>query len=179
MRRAYRELGMLGFEVSDRSVSRCLPRRRPPSGAIGCWLTFLRNHRGAIAAMDFFTVPTATFRVLHVWFAIAHARRRVLHFDVTEHPLAAWVVQQLREAFPTPPRRTTSFSTATTITTNEPILHLPRRLPLGAAPWRQAKHTLPSWPYLDLAGCIIATTLRRESPHRLATKLVQLREPDE
>jgi transposase InsO family protein len=50
--------------------------------------------------MDFFTVPTATFRILYVWFAIDHAKRRVLHFDVTDRPAAAWVAQQLREAFP-------------------------------------------------------------------------------
>src|SRR6267378_3178378 len=50
--------------------------------------------------MDFFTVPTVTFRVLYVWFAIDHARRRILHFDVTEHPIVDWVVQQLRETFP-------------------------------------------------------------------------------
>src|SRR6266852_263770 len=93
-------LRVLGFEVSERSVSRWLPRRRPPPGALERWLTFLRNHRGAIAAMDFSTVPTATFRVLYVWFAIAHSQRRILHLDVTEHPTASWVVQQLREAFP-------------------------------------------------------------------------------
>jgi len=63
-------------------------------------MQFLRNHRDAIAAMDFFTVPTATFRILYVWFAIDHAKRRVLHLDVTDRPAAAWVVQQLREAFP-------------------------------------------------------------------------------
>ncbi len=57
-----------------------------------------------------------------------------------------------------------SGSTSPTITTTEPILRLPRRLPLGAAPWRHAKHALPSWPYLDLVGCIIATTLRGEVP---------------
>jgi len=50
--------------------------------------------------MDFFTVPTATFRVLYVFFAIHHARRTVLHVRVTEHPTAAWIIQQLREAFP-------------------------------------------------------------------------------
>jgi transposase InsO family protein len=60
---------------------------------------FLRNHRGAIAAMDFFVVPTVTFRLLYPWFAIDHARRRVLHVDVTDQPTAAWVVQQLRETF--------------------------------------------------------------------------------
>ncbi len=50
--------------------------------------------------MDFFVVPTVTFRVLYVWFAIEHGRRRLLRVDVTGHPSAAWVIQQLREAFP-------------------------------------------------------------------------------
>ncbi len=61
---------------------------------------FLRNHRDSIAAMDFFTVPTATFRVLYVFFIIHHARRRVLHVGVTANPTAAWICQRLREAFP-------------------------------------------------------------------------------
>jgi hypothetical protein len=49
--------------------------------------------------MDFFVVPTATFRVVYAWFAIDHGRRRILHFDVTDQPTAAWVIEQLREAF--------------------------------------------------------------------------------
>ena len=64
------------------------------------WLAFLRNHREAIAAMDFFTVPTITFGVLYCFFVISHDRRRILHFNVTRHPTSAWTVQQLREAFP-------------------------------------------------------------------------------
>jgi transposase InsO family protein len=64
------------------------------------WLTFLRNHREAIAAMDFFTVPTITFSVLYCFFVIRHDRRRILHFNVTKHPTSSWIVQQLREAFP-------------------------------------------------------------------------------
>lgn len=63
------------------------------------WLAFLRNHRGVIAAMDFFTVPTVTFRVLYCFFVIEHGRRKVLHCNVTPHPTAEWIVQQLREAF--------------------------------------------------------------------------------
>ncbi len=98
--RIHGELRMLGFDVSERTVSRYLPRRPPQPDAVQRWLTFLRNHRDAIAAMDFFVVPTATFRVLYVWFAIEHARRRVVHFDVTDRPSAVWVAQQLREAFP-------------------------------------------------------------------------------
>jgi len=91
---------MLGFDVSKRTVSRLMPRRAPKPEAIQRWMTFLRNHRDAIAAMDFFVVPTLTFRMLYVWFAIEHGRRQILHFHVTDHPEAAWVVQQLREAFP-------------------------------------------------------------------------------
>ncbi len=62
--------------------------------------TFLRNHLAQTAAVDFFTVPTATFRVLFVFVVLAHERRRVVHFDVTEHPTQEWTMQQIREAFP-------------------------------------------------------------------------------
>lgn len=50
--------------------------------------------------MDFFSVPTATFRILIVWFVIHHRRRKIVHFNITEHPTASWVIQQLRESFP-------------------------------------------------------------------------------
>jgi putative transposase len=50
--------------------------------------------------MNFFTVTTLTFGVLYCFFVIAHDRRRILHCNVTKHPTSAWVVQQLREAFP-------------------------------------------------------------------------------
>jgi transposase InsO family protein len=60
----------------------------------------LSNHREAIAAMDFFIVPTLTFGVLYGFFVIAHNRRRILHCNVTRHPTSTWVIQQLREAFP-------------------------------------------------------------------------------
>jgi transposase InsO family protein len=94
------ELQKLGIIVSERTVARYL-RRIPRRGDPGKkWLAFLRNHREAIVALDFFTVPTATFRVLYCFFVIEHGRRRILHFNVTPHPSADWVVQQLREAFP-------------------------------------------------------------------------------
>ncbi len=70
----------------------CIPRIRP--------LAFLSNHREAIAAMDFFTVPTLSFGVLYGFFVIAHNRRTILHCNVTKYPTSAWVIQQLREAFP-------------------------------------------------------------------------------
>jgi len=98
--RIHGELKMLGFEISERTVLRWMrkaPRNPEPAKR---WAAFLSNHREAIAAMDFFTVPTLTFGVLTCFFVIAHDRRRVLHFNVTRHPSSAWVSQQLREAFP-------------------------------------------------------------------------------
>jgi hypothetical protein len=53
-----------------------------------------------IVALDFFTVPTVTFKLLYCFFVIEHGRRKILHFNVTPHPTAEWVVQQLRETFP-------------------------------------------------------------------------------
>jgi len=94
------ELLKLGFDISERTVSRYLARLTRRGDPSQHWLTFLKNHREVIAAMDFFTVPTATFRILHCFFVISHDRRRILHCNPTEYPTSQWVVQQLREAFP-------------------------------------------------------------------------------
>jgi putative transposase len=95
--RIHGELRMLGIEVSERTVSRILRTvKRPPSQT---WNTFLKNHIGEIAAIDFFTVPTIRLRVLFVFLVIEHQRRKVLHFGVTEHPTAEWAAQQIVEAF--------------------------------------------------------------------------------
>jgi transposase InsO family protein len=95
------ELLKLGFMVSERTVSRYLARTIPRSGDSGqLWQTFLRNHREVITAMDFFSVPTITFKLLYCFFVIDHSRRRILHFNVTAHPTAEWVCQQLRHALP-------------------------------------------------------------------------------
>src|SRR5262249_23302036 len=64
------------------------------------WRTFLENHVRDLIALDFFVVPTATFRILFVLIALAHHRRRVLHFAVTDSPTACWTAQQLVDAFP-------------------------------------------------------------------------------
>ena len=98
--RIHGELQKLGFVVSERSVARYLRRMRRRGDPSKNWLTFLQNHREVIAAFDFFTVPTVTFQLLYCFFVIEHGRRRVLHLNVTDHPTAEWVVQQLREAFP-------------------------------------------------------------------------------
>src|SRR5467141_61326 len=98
--RIHGELLMLGFDVSERTVSRWMTRAPRDPEQAKRWLAFLRNHREAIAAMDFFTVPTITFNLLYCFFVISHDRRRILHFNVTKHPTSHWIVQQLREAFP-------------------------------------------------------------------------------
>jgi putative transposase len=64
------------------------------------WKTFLKNHMPDVAALDFFTVPTVTFRILFVLVILAHERRRVVHVNVTEHPTATWTAQQVIDAFP-------------------------------------------------------------------------------
>jgi len=79
-------------------VAKYLGRRTgPPSQS---WRTFLANHVSEFASIDFFTVPTATFRVLFVFVVLSHDRRRIVHLNVTAHPTAEWTAQQLREAWP-------------------------------------------------------------------------------
>src|SRR5712691_3065524 len=96
--RIHGELGKLGIAVSERTVSRLVRRaRRPPSQT---WRTFLTNHVAALASIDFFTVPTVSGRVLSVFVVLLHHRRRIVHFNVTEHPTAVWTAQQVVEAFP-------------------------------------------------------------------------------
>ena len=98
--RIHGELKMLGFDISERTVLRWMrkaPRNPEPARR---WTAFLSNHREAIVAMDFFIVPMLTFGVQYCFFVIAHDQRRILHFNVTRHPTSAWVIQQLRHAFP-------------------------------------------------------------------------------
>jgi hypothetical protein len=98
--RIHGELLRLGFEISEPTVSRWL-QKMPRNSELGKrWLTFLRNHREAIAAMDFFTVPTLTFGILYCFFVIGHDRRKILRFNVTRHPSALWIVEQMRETWP-------------------------------------------------------------------------------
>jgi transposase InsO family protein len=96
--RIHGELLKLGFKISERTVSRLMPKRhKEPSQS---WKTFLSNHVGQVVSIDFFTVPTVRLRVLFVFVVLAHERRRVLHFNVTEHPTTEWTAQQIIEAFP-------------------------------------------------------------------------------
>jgi transposase InsO family protein len=92
------ELRLLGHEVAEATVAKYRPRHpKPPSQT---WRTFLKNHVSTLASLDFFVVPTVTFRLLYVFILLRHARRRVVHFHVTATPTAAWVSRQWRQAFP-------------------------------------------------------------------------------
>ncbi len=96
--RIHSELKLLGYDVSETTVAKYMVRhRKPPSQT---WRTFLDNHVRDIVAVDFFTVPSATFRILFVFLALRHDRRFVVHFDVAANPTAQWTAQQIVEAFP-------------------------------------------------------------------------------
>ena len=96
--RVHGELLKLGIEISQAAVSKYMMRH--PGLPSQTWRTFLRNHLGCLASIDFFVVPTATFRLLFVFIVLQHQRRRILHFGVTTNPTTEWTSQQIREAFP-------------------------------------------------------------------------------
>ena len=96
--RIHGELQMLGIRVSESTVAKYMIRyRKPPSQT---WRTFLDNHVTDLVSVDFFTVPTATFRVLYVFVVLRHERREIVHFNATYNPTAEWTAQQIVEAFP-------------------------------------------------------------------------------
>jgi transposase InsO family protein len=96
--RIHGELLKLGFDVSEPTVSRYMPRRRKPPSQT--WRTFLRNHSKNLVSIDFFVVPTVTFRLLYVFVVLEHERRRIVHINVTDGPSARWTGQQIVNAFP-------------------------------------------------------------------------------
>ncbi len=84
--------------LAQSTVSKYMVRRRnPPSQT---WKTFLRNHAEAIVAIDMCVVPTLTFDLLFAFLVLGHGRRQLLWFEVTRHPTAEWLAQQITEAFP-------------------------------------------------------------------------------
>ena len=96
--RVHSELLKLGIDISQSTVSKYMVRpRKPPSQT---WRAFLENHVKQLVSVDFFVVPTVGFKLLFVFLVLAHERRRVIHFNVTEHPTAEWTPTQLAQAFP-------------------------------------------------------------------------------
>ena len=81
-RKLQTELAKLGIRVSVATISRYLPKIEPRPDQHQRWMTFLRNHKDLIAEMDSFVFPALRIRLLYVWFALDHGRRRVLHFNV-------------------------------------------------------------------------------------------------
>jgi putative transposase len=91
----------LGVQVSPRTVRRYMLRaERPDDGSSQRWSTFVRNHAGAVLACDFFVAITAMFRTLYVFVVLDVGSRRIIHWNVTEHPTAAWTIQQFRAIVP-------------------------------------------------------------------------------
>jgi transposase InsO family protein len=96
--RIHGELQMLGIQISESTVAKYMIRyRNPPSQT---WRTFLDNHVSDLVSVDFFTVPTATFRVMYVFVILHQERREIIHFNATYHPTAEWTAQQVVDAFP-------------------------------------------------------------------------------
>ncbi len=97
--RIHGELLLLGYEVSQTTVATYMMKRQSNGGG-QTWKTFLENHRDGIASMDFVIVPTIQFKLLYCLIIINHARRKIVHIALTTISTAAWVAQQLIEAFP-------------------------------------------------------------------------------
>jgi hypothetical protein len=96
--RIHGELLKLGFAVAQSTVAKYMAARGDPSGQ--SWGTFLRNHAPHIAALDLFVVPTIGFNLLYVLVIVRLARRELVWINVTAHPTAEWIGQQIVEAFP-------------------------------------------------------------------------------
>ncbi len=92
------ELLKLGIEVSQATVAKYMVKHRKPPSQTG--RTFLKNHVKQLVSVDFFVAPTITFRILYVFPVLAHDRRRIVHFNVTDHPIAEWTAAQILQAFP-------------------------------------------------------------------------------
>jgi hypothetical protein len=96
--RIHGEIGMIGYAVSERSVSRYMVRRTgrsPPA-----WKTFLREHAETIVAIDMLTVRTLTFECLYALVVLGHGRRVLMHTEVAHYPTALWLANQVTEVFP-------------------------------------------------------------------------------
>jgi len=92
------ELRKLGIDVAKSTVEKYRVRsRKAPSPT---WKVFLKNHVRDLVSIDFLVVPTVRFKILFILVVLAHHRRRVVHFNVTEHPTAQWTGHQIIEAFP-------------------------------------------------------------------------------
>jgi transposase InsO family protein len=93
--RIHGELLKLGFDICESTVQRYMPKKgRRTTGQN--WMTFLQNHSKEIISIDFLTVPTINFKLLHVLVVIEHHRRKLIYFNITRNPTSEWTLQQIR-----------------------------------------------------------------------------------
>jgi putative transposase len=97
-RRIQAELALLGYEDAELTVAKYMRRTSPRPSAT--WRAFLAAHARDLVAVDFFLVPTLTFRLLFVFVVLRHDRRELVHLNVTDHPAAVWTARQIIETFP-------------------------------------------------------------------------------
>jgi putative transposase len=96
--RIHGELLKLGYDICETTIAKYMVRNPSPSAQT--WRTFIRNHMSEIVAVDFLTVHTATFKTIYAFVILSLERRRIIHFNVTANPTAAWTGLQLTQAFP-------------------------------------------------------------------------------
>jgi hypothetical protein len=90
--RIHGELLKLGFNICGSTVQRYLPKKGKRNKGQN-WMTFLRNYSKEIISIDFLTVPSVNFKLLHVFVVIEHHRRELIYFNVTKNPTAEWCHQ--------------------------------------------------------------------------------------
>jgi len=93
--RRHGEIPKLGFDISESTVMRYVPQKNGRTSGQR-WKTFLKNHASEIISIDFLTVPTISCKLLYVLVFLSHERRKIIHFNVTAHPIAEWSTQQLK-----------------------------------------------------------------------------------
>jgi len=93
------ELAKLGLDVCDNTVAKYMRKPKSDDGKRQRWLTFLHNHAKHIVGIDFLIARTIVFKSIHVFIAISHDRRKIIHFAVSSNPHSQWAIQQLRETF--------------------------------------------------------------------------------
>lgn len=93
------ELARLGLDVCDNTVAKYMRKLKSDDGKRQRWLTFLMNHAKHIVGIDFLVARTVFFKSIHVFIAISHDRRKIMHFGISSNPHFQWAIQQLRETF--------------------------------------------------------------------------------
>jgi hypothetical protein len=135
------ELAMLGIGVVKPTVEKYKPKRSGCSSPT--WRTFLDQHVRDLISINFFIVPTVKFRILFVFIVLANDRRRIVRFNVTEHPTAQWTSQQIIEAFPfdTAPRyliRDSDDIYGERVTQSFESMGIDEVVTAAASPWQNA-----------------------------------------